>query len=217
MPGLVAHGVRIDLGRAQAVEEALRRCVREQADRAGVVGVEDRVRARRLDDLGQAARDLLDGLLPGARLEEALALRPDPPQRPGQARLGIEPGAVVADRALRAERAAAHVVVRVAAHDDVAVAPQHEDPARVVAVARADGADGIREDSRHARQSRASAIEAEHGEERPVDLLQIAEAHETVGLTEPALVHGPQLVGEDPRRHTIELDRRPERRRTCLP
>jgi hypothetical protein len=62
--GLVANRVRVDLGRAEAVEEALREVVAEQRERAGVVGVENRVRPGIGLDRGKPLRDLGDRLVP---------------------------------------------------------------------------------------------------------------------------------------------------------
>ena len=137
VPGLVADRVRVDLGSAEAVEEAQREEVGEQRERAGVVGVQERVRTCGRDDFLETAGDRRERLVPRHGLEAALALRADAPERSRQARLGVEEGAVVADRALAAELAPTHRVIRVAPHvPDRPVPLDDRDPARVVAVPR---------------------------------------------------------------------------------
>jgi hypothetical protein len=135
--GLVADRVRVDLGRAQPVEEPQREEVGEEREGAGVVSVQDRVRAGGRLDAPEALGDLRESLVPGDWLEPRLALRADPAKRPRQPRPRIEEGAVVADRALAAQLAAAHGMIRIAAHvPDRPVARDHRDPAGVVAVPR---------------------------------------------------------------------------------
>ena len=55
--GQVADGVGVDLGRAEPVEEAHREGVGEQRERAGVVGVEDRLRPLGGVDLAEPRGD----------------------------------------------------------------------------------------------------------------------------------------------------------------
>src|SRR5207244_11354159 len=99
-------------------------------ERPGVVGVQDRGGRHGAQPLG----DRRERLIPGDGLQPAFALRTDPPQRLRETRLGIAPGAVVADRALAAEPAACPWVVAVAAHvGDHAVPFDADAPARVVA------------------------------------------------------------------------------------
>ena len=155
--GLVADRVGVDLGCTQPPEEP--RAEREGDHRAGarVVGVQDRVRAGLVDDGAPARCDLGHRLVPADRREPALALGTHPAQRCGQPRLRIEVHAVVADRALAAELAAADRVVGVAAHrPDGTVADGDEDAAGVVAIPRAGGqhASGRspRQSSRHRRR-----------------------------------------------------------------
>ena len=57
--GVVADRVRFDLGGAEPVEESLRERVREQAERAGVVGVQDGRPALVVHDPPEAPGDLL--------------------------------------------------------------------------------------------------------------------------------------------------------------
>ena len=140
--GVVADRVRLDLGGAEPVEESLRKRVREQAQRAGVVGVQDRRPAVVVHDLPEAPGDLLERRVPRDRREATLSLEAAAAKRLRQASLGIEPLAVVAERALAAELAAAHRVVRVAAHDEALAAALDQDSAAVVAVARAGRAHG---------------------------------------------------------------------------
>ncbi len=140
--GVVADRVRLDLGGAEPVEESLRERVREQAERAGVVGVQDGRPALRVDDALEALGDLLERRLPRDRREAAFTLRAGATERPDEASLGVEPLGVVAERALAAELAAADRMVRVAAHDEPVAAALDQDSAAVVAVARAGRAHG---------------------------------------------------------------------------
>ena len=108
--GLVADRVGVDLRRSEPVEEAQREEVGEEREGSRVVRVQDRVGARLGLDPVEALGDLGERLVPGQGLEAAVALRPDPAQRARQPCLRVEEGAVVADRALAAEPAAAHRV-----------------------------------------------------------------------------------------------------------
>jgi hypothetical protein len=106
--GRVADRIRIDLAGAEAVEEALRETAGEQRAGAGVVRMPDGLRAMSRDNVLEASRDLA-----GAWSQPIASKRPSPlgPTRfMGRVhpRLGIEPGAVVGDRALAAQRAARH-------------------------------------------------------------------------------------------------------------
>ena len=75
VPGLVADRVRVDLGRAQPVEEAQRKEVGEEREGARVVGVQDRVRAGGRLDATETLGDLLERIVPGDGLEPPVALR----------------------------------------------------------------------------------------------------------------------------------------------
>ena len=138
---VVADRVRLHLGRAEAVEEALRKGPVDQRARARVVRVEDARRAVPVRDRVQMGRDRRDRVGPVDRLEARLALRPDPAEWRGQPHLGIDERAVVADRALAAELAAGDVMIRIAADVlDAPVLERNQHAAGVVAVARARGA-----------------------------------------------------------------------------
>ena len=135
VPGLVADRVRVDLGRAESVEEAQRKEVGEEREGARVVGVQDCVRAGGRLDATETLGDVPERIVPGDGLKLPLALRAGPAQRARQPRRRIEKGAVVADRALAAELAAAHRMLRIAADvPDRPVALDDRDAARVVAV-----------------------------------------------------------------------------------
>ena len=135
--GLVADRVRIDFGGAEAVEEPKRKEEGEERERARVVGVQDRVPAGVGLDSTETLGDLPERLVPGDRLERRVALWAGPTKRPRESGLGVEEGAVVADRALAAELAAGHGVIGIAADmADRAVTLDDDDAAGVVAVPR---------------------------------------------------------------------------------
>ena len=75
VPGLVADRVRVDLGRAQPVEEPKRKGVGEERERARVVGVQDRVCAGGRLDATETLGDLPERIVPGDGLEAPVALR----------------------------------------------------------------------------------------------------------------------------------------------
>ena len=106
--------------------------------------VQDRLRAGLVDDRTPARCDLGHRRVPADRLETALALGTHPAQRCRQPRLRIEVHAVVSDRALAAELAAADRVVGIAAHrPDGTVSDGDQDAAGVVAIPRAGGQHGL--------------------------------------------------------------------------
>ncbi len=138
VPGLVADRVGVDLRRAEPMEEPLRECRSHQSARARVVRIQDRLRPVRDHDLAEPGGDFADRLVPRDRLEPSCTLRAAPAERAGEARLGVPEDTVVGDRALRAQLAAAHMVLRVAAHmPQPSVADRDEDATGVVTVARA--------------------------------------------------------------------------------
>ena len=138
--GHVADGVRLDLPRAEPPQEAQREVAGDEGTGAGVMRVHDLLRAGAFGDRPEARRDGSDGLVPGDRRESPLALGADALQGPQEPRLRVAEHAVVGERALAAEGAAAHRVVRVAQHaGDPAAAPDGDDAAGVVAIARAGG------------------------------------------------------------------------------
>ena len=152
---LVADGIRVDFGRSEPVEEPQREGVREQRERPGVVGVQDRVRARLRGDRAEAGRDFVDGRVPRDGLELACSLRSDPALGGEQALLGIPKGPVVADRALRTESAPADGMRRVSPDVlDAAVLLDDGDPAGVVTVSRARRQDGLGHERRSYRLGR---------------------------------------------------------------
>src|SRR5215218_9691181 len=135
VPGLVADRVRVDLGRAEPVEEAQWEGVGKERKGSGVVRVQHGLWPSRLVDAPESLGDFLNRSFPGDRLELALALGPQPAKWPRQPRSGIQERAVVPDRALAAELAAGHRMIRVTAHvADRPVALDHRDPAGVVTV-----------------------------------------------------------------------------------
>jgi hypothetical protein len=135
--GLVADRVRIDLGRPESVEETQRKEVGEEREGACVMGIQDRVSAGPRLDAAKALGDLGERLVPGSRLELPLALRADPAKRARQPRVRVEEGAVVGDRTLATELAAAHRVPGIATDvTDRPAPPDDRDPTRVVAVPR---------------------------------------------------------------------------------
>ena len=149
--GLVAHRVRVDLGRPEPVEEPEREVVADHRESAGVMGVQHRAPAVLVHDRPQPVSDLRDRVLPGDRREAALPLRSDPSQRGRQACVRVEHHAVVGARALLAQLAPADGVVRVAAHDGPAIrAPHDQHATRVVAVPRAGGPHANRRAGRRA-------------------------------------------------------------------
>ena len=136
----VAHRVRLHLAGAEAAQEAHREVVGDQRTGAGVVGVYDPVGAVAPGNLLEARRDRADGLVPRDRLEAPFALGAGALQRRQQPRFGVAKDAVIGERALAAERAPAHVVVRIAEHAGYrTVALDRDDAAGVVAIARAGG------------------------------------------------------------------------------
>ena len=115
--GLVADRVGVDLGRAEPVEEPEPEGVGEQRAGAGVVGVQDRLGRRRPSTMSlqrAAISAIASSQLTGSKRPSPLA----PPRRSGAVSraCGSRHDAVVADRALAAELAAADRVVGVAAH-----------------------------------------------------------------------------------------------------
>ena len=142
MAGFVADRVRVDLRRAQPVEETHREVVADHGERAGVVRVQHRGAAGLAHDPLQSVGDLLGRLLPGDGREVAVTFRAGPAQGMAEPGLRIRQDAVVGGGALPAELSAAHGVVLVPAHDRGPPAPLHDDDAAgVVAVARAGGSD----------------------------------------------------------------------------
>src|SRR3954454_18713552 len=84
-------------------------------------------------------------MLPWDGSETRLAFGTDPLQGLREAHFGVEPGTVVGYRAFAAECAAADRMVGIAQHLDPAVCRLCDrDPAGVVAVARAGGANDLR-------------------------------------------------------------------------
>src|SRR5262249_22225574 len=105
----------------------------------------DALRAARRENAFQSRGNLADCIFPCDRLEPCRALRPDPLQGPRQAHFRVDPGTVIGDGALAAERAAAHRMVGIAQYLDLAVlAFRNGDSASVVAIARAGCANDLR-------------------------------------------------------------------------
>ena len=102
VPGHVADRVRLDLGRPQPMKEAQRKHVRQQRQRAAVVGVQNGLRARGLDHLGQLGGNVREGRVPADALEASGSLRADTAQRIPQAGRLVLPDAVVGDGAFSA-------------------------------------------------------------------------------------------------------------------
>ena len=139
---LVAHRIRVDLGRADAVEEPQGKGPGDQGAGSGVMRLQDRLTAIIVADGVEAVGDVAERLVPVGRLETAGALGPNPLQGTGQAHGWIAPHAVIANGTFAAQRAAADIVVRIADHVDGAVRRNlHQHATRVVAIARAGGAD----------------------------------------------------------------------------
>ncbi len=144
VPGLVADAVRVHLARAESVEKTHRKPARQQGAGAGVVGMDQRFLPTSGFQSLQALGDLGQGILPGYRLEAALAFRADAAQRLAEARRLVAPDTVVGQRAFPTERAAGNRMIRVAQHlAHPAVALDDRDPTRVVAVARTGGLDHL--------------------------------------------------------------------------
>ena len=140
MTGHVAHRVGFHLARAEAAEEAHREGVGDQRAGAGVVRVHDLVGTVTASDCLEAFRDCPDGIVPGDRFEAALSLVACALERRQQPGVRVAEDAVVGERALSAERAPAHRVVRVAEHaGDRTVALDRNDAAGIVAIAWAGG------------------------------------------------------------------------------
>jgi hypothetical protein len=100
--GLVAHGVGIDLGGADAIEEAQGKGAGDQRAGSRVVGVQDRRPAVLTEDGVETLRDIAKRAVPTDRLETARAFRSDPPQRACQPYVRVAPDSVVADRTFSA-------------------------------------------------------------------------------------------------------------------
>ena len=81
VPGHVADRVRLDFGRSQPVKETQRKHVRQQRQRAAVVGVQNGLRAGSLDHLAQCGGNAREGRLPADALEAPGSLRADAAQR----------------------------------------------------------------------------------------------------------------------------------------
>src|SRR4051812_18302178 len=145
MAGCVADRIRIDLAGAEPVQEPLREASGDERAGSGVMAVPDARRIVLCKNPVQSPRDLCDRMLPCDRLETRLALRAGPLHGLSKAHFGVEPGAVVGYRAFAAECAAADRMVGIAQHLDLAVCSLCDrDPAGVVTVARASGANDLR-------------------------------------------------------------------------
>ena len=138
MARVVADRIGIDLGRAQAIEEAIGEVAGDQRAGAGVVGVDDRLGAGVGGDRAEPLGDLADRRVPRDRFELAAALGAVAAQWHGQPGRGIAEHAVVGERAFAAERAATDRMLGIAEHfGDFAAALDDDDAAGVVAIARA--------------------------------------------------------------------------------
>ncbi len=157
VPSLVAHGVRIDLGRADGVEESHGKAAGDQRAGSGVMGLQNRSAAVAGADRVETMCDVAERLIPAHRLEAALAFRSGPPQWARQARRRIAPDPVIANRAFAAESAPADIVVGIANHIDRAVRRRlHQHAAGVVAITRAGCAD--RGEARHRSSPKDEAV-----------------------------------------------------------
>ncbi len=160
--GLVADRVGIDLTRAEAAQKPQGEAVPELGEGPGVVGVEDRRRARVVDDLPPARGDQPGRVGPAHRPEAAAALGAVAQQRRGESDRRVEQRSVIGGGALRAQAPAADRVVAVAADvTDPPVAHGDLDAARVVAVARARREDPPLGRSRRGGSSRRFAARAQ--------------------------------------------------------
>ena len=170
MTGVVADGVRLDLGRSEAVEEALRERAVDQRARAGVVRVEDACRPRarrRCRSRPSAIAAIASGQPIGSNSPSPFG--PIAAQRRVSRTSGSRKGAVVADRALTAELAARDVVP--GSPRTCLTRPssmRHQHAAGVVAVARARRAHGLHatDDGRFGR--RASPMRSGAYDERRI-------------------------------------------------
>src|SRR6476620_4771737 len=144
MSGLVAHRIRVDLGRAHAVEQANWEGTCDQAHGPGIMGMQDLACVAGVDQLAEARGDLGESLVPGDLGEGAGPLRASPPQGAGEAERGIAPGAVIGDGALTAELTARDGMIGVSKNlgDDPALYIYGE-TAGVVAIARTSGFDNV--------------------------------------------------------------------------
>ena len=99
VPRLVAHRIRIDFHRSDAIEKAQRKPTRDQRASPGIVGMQDAVSACAFNDLVEAGGDQRECIVPMDRLEFSFAFAADPAQRCAQADSGIAPRAIVGDGA----------------------------------------------------------------------------------------------------------------------
>ena len=144
VPRLVAHGIRVDLGRADAVEEAQGEGAGDQRAGSRVVGLQNRSRAVVAADRVETIGDVGKRRVPLDRLEAASAFRPDPLQGTRQANARIAPDPVITNRTFAAQRAPADAVRGIANHIDRAVGRKlHHHAAGIVAIPRAGGADRV--------------------------------------------------------------------------
>ena len=139
MARLVAHGVGVHFGGAEAVEEAAGKAAGDHRQRAGVMGVID---GAGVADFFQPRRDIGKCRIPGDGFENAFALFADAAQRNRQALFRIAEHAVIGNGAFSAELSLGDVVLAVAHHIlDHAAPHPHRDAAGIITIARAGGFD----------------------------------------------------------------------------
>ena len=81
MAGHIADSVGLDLGCAQAVKETQGKHIGQQRQRAGVMGMNDGLRAGRLHDVPEFRGNGGQGLVPTDTLELAVSFGADPFER----------------------------------------------------------------------------------------------------------------------------------------